>query len=192
MLQSEHPDWQRPEGSQEVAEELKELLNKYKMEDLFFEFKPNWDRSEVFPLHNENGESLLESYLQIFQNLCRRDNCDCELYHSKLKEKENCNDQDDLDEQNVTKENVTKELRDRIQQFYKQWHRACYKDGYSAQGTTNTDLGGGGNLPLDANSALKIAIGFFNAIPSEWWKDGVVAKYLLVLWIGKEPSLLLL
>jgi hypothetical protein len=191
LLQTKNPNWLPESHSENMIQELAEVTTQHPREGLLFTFKPNWDRSEVFPSCDRDGQSLLGAYFDIIDDICQPENSTCVPYQSKLQEinsnKEvEAEERRSLNVQGHAAQNVTPEIMQDLEVLYRRHHALCYKDGYKANGTTNIEgLGGGGNLPLSSISAFKIAIGFFNAIPYEWWKGSQQQDNLSVLWIGK-------
>ena len=192
LLQTKNPNWLPESHSDNMIQELAEVTTQHPREGLLFTFKPNWDRSEVFPSIGQDGSSLLNDYFRIIDDICKPNNSTCVPYQLKLQEIQNSNKEVEAQElhslnvQGHAAQNVTPEIMHNLEALYNRHHAMCYKDGYKANGTTNIEgLGGGGNLPLSSTSAFKIAIGFFNAIPHEWLTGSQQEDNLSVLWIGK-------
>jgi len=157
--------------SQQTEEFIEEAMNGGGREGRLYTFQPNWKRSEVYPAKDSNGESLIEEMMDILDGICREENTTCKMYQEEIAR---------INETSGASNTNTSQLRKQLQETFTKFKHQCYKDGYKKHGTTNQDgLGGGGNLPLDAISAFKIAVGIFNSIPKQLRKE----KYW-ILWIG--------
>lgn len=165
--------------SQHVTDEI-ERLNDENDEGgggAFFEYYPNMNRTEV-RVYAQTIEAHYETTMSeiklIIQNICRKENPNCPLYQQRLAEK-------GLEEESDVN---TSSKMEAMKRYFKSISKDSYKCGYDNRGTVNAEgIGGGGNLPLDKESAFKLGIVLFDCIPKTWMQPGC-ARTLRIYWIG--------